>query len=42
MIEQKIRPTFQKIFVDNVAKLVAPIIAPNVVTILKTVDLIFH
>ncbi|MEY8715937.1 MULTISPECIES: CDP-alcohol phosphatidyltransferase family protein [Francisella] len=37
MIEQKIRPTFQKIFVDNVAKLVAPIIAPNVVTILSLI-----
>ncbi|AJI75883.1 CDP-alcohol phosphatidyltransferase family protein [Francisella philomiragia subsp. philomiragia ATCC 25015] len=37
MIEQKIRPVFQKIFVDNVAKLVAPIIAPNVVTILSLI-----
>ncbi|MBK2025424.1 CDP-alcohol phosphatidyltransferase family protein [Francisella philomiragia] len=37
MIEQKIRPIFQKIFVDNVAKLVAPIIAPNVVTILSLI-----
>lgn len=37
MIEQKIRPTFQKIFVDNAAKLVAPIIAPNVVTALSLI-----
>lgn len=37
MIEQKIRPTFQKIFVDNVAKLVAPTIAPNLVTILSLI-----
>lgn len=37
MIEQKIRPAFQKIFVDNVAKLVAPIIAPNLITILSLI-----
>ncbi|MBK2007280.1 CDP-alcohol phosphatidyltransferase family protein, partial [Francisella orientalis] len=37
MIEQKIRPAFQRIFVDNVAKLVAPIIAPNAVTILSLI-----
>lgn len=37
MIEQKIRPAFQKIFVDNVAKLVAHIIAPNLITILSLI-----
>lgn len=37
MIEQKIRPAFQKIFVDNVAKLVAPVIAPNLITILSLI-----
>lgn len=37
MIEQKIRPVFQRIFVDSIAKSIAPVIAPNLITLISLV-----
>ncbi|MBK2111443.1 CDP-alcohol phosphatidyltransferase family protein [Francisella tularensis subsp. novicida FSC159] len=37
MIEQKIRPVFQRIFVDSIAKSIAPMIAPNLITLISLV-----
>ncbi|ABK90390.1 CDP-alcohol phosphatidyltransferase family protein [Francisella tularensis subsp. novicida] len=37
MIEQKIRPVFQRIFVDGIAKFIAPVIAPNLITLISLV-----
>ncbi|ADA79164.1 CDP-alcohol phosphatidyltransferase family protein [Francisella tularensis] len=37
MIEQKIRPVFQRIFVDGIAKFIAPVIAPNLITLISLI-----
>ncbi|MBK2109940.1 CDP-alcohol phosphatidyltransferase family protein [Francisella tularensis] len=37
MIEQKIRPVFQRIFVDSIAKSIAPVIAPNLITLISLI-----
>nr|AAV29317.1 NT02FT1914 [synthetic construct] len=37
MIEQIIRPVFQRIFVDGIAKFIAPVIAPNLITLISLI-----
>ena len=34
MIEQKIRPAFQRLFIDNVAKALSAKVKPNTITLL--------